>query len=319
MNANLNDPLLRWEDIPKKGVSNLRKFEIVTKDFDSLSIKMGDMSNRVEFKSLKILKKIYYKNKTRIAKGQEILPHKNLYSIVCDKEMLRLAHRNLSRNKGATTPGAVNITATNIDENFLGELSKELSEGNFKWNPSKRIYIKKPGKNKKRPLGINDSKNKIVQEVLRMILESIYEPSFEQLEVNSGFRPQRDCSFAIRTIKTKAQFAEIAIEGDIENAYENVNHEILIKILMKRIKDKKFLNLLYEGFKAGIVEDYVYFDTFLGVPQGGVCSPILFNIYMQELDIYITNELNSFVESLNIDKSKNRAENSDRATCRKKK
>lgn len=321
MNAKtISDPseLLRWEDIPKKGMSNLRKIKKVSDDFDSLSLKIGNIYLNEEYRSLKILKNIYDKNKTRIANNQELTPHKNLYSIICDKNMLRIAYRTLSKNKGAMTPGSVEITTTDINEKFLDELSIELKMGTFKWNPSKRIYIEKPGKAKKRPLGINDSKNKIVQEVIRMILEAIYEPSFEQYEVNSGFRPKRDCAYAIRRIKKDAQFAEIVIEGDIEGAYDNVNHEVLMGIIMKRIKDNKFLHLLYKGFKAGIIQDYVYFDTFLGVPQGGVCSPILFNIYMHELDVYMETEIKEFIDSQNVNKTTFRAENKDRATCRKK-
>jgi len=205
------------------------------------------------------------------------------------------------------TPGSVNITATDINEKKLEEIGTELKEQRFIWNPAKRIYVEKPGnKKKKRPLGINDFKNKIVQEAIRMILESIYEPEFESLNTNSGFRPNKDCAYAIEKIKKEAQFSNLVIEGDIVGAYDNVDHEILFDILKRRIKDKKLLKLIYKGFKAGIVEEKTYIDTFLGIPQGGVCSPILFNIYMHEFDIFMTQELPRIIEEIDINSNKSR-------------
>lgn len=159
--------------------------------------------------------------------------------------------------------------------------------------------IPKPGKSEKRPLGLPDFDNKMVQEVIRMILESIYEPEFDYYDCNSGFRPKRDCNHAIRNISQKAQFADFAIEGDIVGAYNNVDHDILINLIKTRVKDNKFLKLIYDGFKAGIVEDFTYYDTILGVPQGGISSPILFNIYMHEFDKYVLNTLKNEVALTN--------------------
>lgn len=194
----------RWEDIPKAKIRKYNKKEKIANEFDEESKKMNSGWNKKENKSLRILDNLYNSNLKKVQEKVPRTSHKNLYSIICDKEMLRVAYRKLSKNKGAMTPGSENITAKDINDEFLENLAKELKEQTFKWNPARRIYVEKPGnKKKRRPLGINDFKNKIVQEVIRLILDSIYEPEFMNYDVNSGFRPKRDCAHAISSIKKK--------------------------------------------------------------------------------------------------------------------
>lgn len=289
---NDNKPM-HWNDIPKKKISQFKKKPLV-------SYLLNMASKNFEFsKPVLVLERIYKKNSKLLETNQPLTPHKDLYSLLHNKDLLRLAFRKLSKNKGANTPGPDGITVDNISEAQIEELSNILKNHSFKWSPVRRIMIPKPGKPEKRPLGLPDFHTKMVQEVIRMILEVIYEPEFRFYDSNSGFRPKRDCHHAIRNIRKKAQFADYVIEGDIVGAYNNVNHHTLIEILKLRISDRKFLEFLHDGFRAGIVEDYIFHDSLLGVPQGGICSPILFNIYMHELDKYILNTLQVEIERAN--------------------
>jgi retron-type reverse transcriptase len=243
-----------------------------------------------------LLERIYRSFEFHYSANQDPPKHGDLIKIASDPDILRIAYNKLSKNKGSLTPGSKGVTSDSMSENTIQKISSELKAGNYKWSPVKRVLVPKPGKSVLRPLGLPDFDDKIVQEAIRMVLESIFEPAFAHYELNSGFRPKRDCATAIRRIKRGAQFSSLAIEGDIKGAYDNVDHSILIKLLSRRIKDKKFLDLIWSGLKAGILLDLIYTDSFVGVPQGGIASPILFNIYMHEFDLYMNSkmtELNS--------------------------
>lgn len=115
-----------------------------------------------------------------------------------------------------------------------------------------------------------------------MILESIYEPNFDKR--SHGFRPNRSCHTALKQISSEFTGVIWFIEGDIQGCFDNIDHEILLNILGKKIKDSKFLNVIRQFLKAGYVENWKYHNTYSGSPQGGICSPILANIYLNELD-----------------------------------
>lgn len=287
--------IISWEQIPKAQFKNLPRKPAITRILQN-----APQEYRASI-PLTVLENIYHKNKSRLANNEPLLPHDDLMNIVSHPDLLRLGFQALSRNKGAMTPGPDNNTADDASEQQILQLSESLKKGTFKWSPVRRIMIPKPGKKEKRPLGLPDFNTKMVQFACKEVLQAIYEPQFEKYEVNSGFRPNRDCLHAIRNIKQKAQFADYVIEGDIVGAYNNTDHNILLQILKKRISDKKFLKLLYTGFRAGIVEDYVFYDSLLGVPQGGITSPILFNIYMHEFDVYIEEVLKSEIDKMNDD------------------
>src|SRR6266496_5577584 len=144
-----------------------------------------------------------------------------------------------------------------------------------------------------RPLGIPSFQEKLLQTVVKLILEAIYEPAFS--EMSHGFRPQRSCHTALEQIKNEMYGVRWWVEGDIKGFFDNVSHDTLITILSKRITDKRFLHLIGQFLKAGYVEDWRYHQTFSGVPQGGTLSPVLSNIYLDELDremVAISTEFN---------------------------
>lgn len=204
------------------------------------------------------------------------------------------------------TPGSEGITVDKTSEEMIQKISKSILDETFRWSRVKRIHIPKPGKKGKRPLGLPDYHNKLVQHALRTVLYSIYEPEMEKYNTNYGFRPQHSCDDAIRDILENANNKDWCIEGDIKGAFDGVNHKTLINILKERIKDKKLLLLIYRGLKSGIMDQGKPAPTLLGIPQGGIASPYLFNIYMHKLDKHICNiitpKYTHINETKNLDK-----------------
>lgn len=131
-----------------------------------------------------------------------------------------------------------------------------------------------------------------MQEVVRMILEAIYEGSFEH--TSHGFRPGRSCHTALISIQKSFTAVKWFIEGDIKGFYDNIDHDVLIGILRERIADERFLRLIRKFLNAGYIEDWVFHRTYSGTPQGGIVSPILANIYLDKFDKYIREYINRF-------------------------
>ena len=220
----------------------------------------------------------------RIAKSS--LEHKDgiftrLYRYLLREDIYYVAYQKLYANKGATTQGIDNDTADGFSVKYVNELIQELKNGTYTTKPVRRVYIEKKN-GKLRPLGIPSFKDKLLQEVVRMILEAIYEPVFDK---NShGFRPNKSCHTAMHQISSDFTGVIWFIEGDIQGCFDNIEHKTLLDILGKKIKDSKFLNIIRQFLKAGYMEDWKYNNTYSGTPQGGICSPILANIYLNELD-----------------------------------
>ncbi len=182
------------------------------------------------------------------------------------------------------TKGVDRLTIDGYSDERAANLREMLRENRYVPTPVKRVYIPKPN-GKQRPLGMPTASDKQVQEVWRMILESIYEPVFK--DSSHGFRPKKSCHTALEKIARTWTGTKWFIEFDIEGYFDNINHEILMTLLEKKIDDVKFLNVIRKMLKAGYVEDWRYYDTYSGTPQGGVISPILANIYLHELDCYV--------------------------------
>ena len=223
----------------------------------------------------------------------------NLMKMLSDEQLLFTAYDKLKGNVGSMTPGTLDSTADEMNIERIQKISKELKEGTFKWTDVRRIMIPKPGKKKKRPLGIPNFDDRIVQEAIRIMLNIIYEPVFQEIEANHGFRPMRGTFTAILKLQRESKEMISALEGDITGAYDNVNHKKMIEILKKKISDKKFLKLITEGLKQSINFEGKQMANLVGTPQGGIASPILFNIYMHEFDMYVKRKLEEIAKNKN--------------------
>lgn len=207
-----------------------------------------------------------------------------LYRYLLRPDLYFIAYQKLYSNNGAATEGADRDTADGFSEAKVEKLIASLADESYCPKPSRRIYLKKPN-GKHRPLGIPSFSDKLVQEVLRMVLEAVYEPIF--LETSHGFRPGKSCHTALCYARYNLNGTRWFIEGDIKGCFDNINHEVLIRCIQKKIKDARLMKLIHKFLKAGYLEDFVYHNTYSGCPQGGIISPILANIYLHELDLYV--------------------------------
>ena len=209
-----------------------------------------------------------------------------IYRYLLRPDIYFVAYQNLYSNNGASTKGTDNDTADGFSEAKIDRIIKSLEDESYQPKPSRRVYIKKPN-GKMRPLGIPSFTDKLVQEAVRMILETIYEPIF--IDTSHGFRPNRSCHTALDSVKYEFRGARWFVEGDIKGCFDNIDHNVLISCINKKIKDARFTKLIYKFLKAGYVDDFIYNNTYSGCPQGGIISPILANIYLHELDVFVDN------------------------------
>lgn len=207
-----------------------------------------------------------------------------LYRYLLRPDLYYLAYKNLYTNNGASTKGVNNDTADGFSEKKINNIIKSLQNETYTPEPARRTYLRKAN-GKMRPLGIPTFTDKLVQEALRMILEAVYEPIF--LDCSHGFRPNRSCHTALKSITKGFNGVRWFVEGDIKGCFDNINHEKLVNIINAKIKDKRLINLIWKFVKAGYVENWQYHKTYSGTPQGGIISPIFANIYLHELDKFI--------------------------------
>ena len=191
------------------------------------------------------------------------------------------AYKNLYANSGAATKSVDEDTADGFSIEYVKSLINELKNQTYKPKAVRRIGIPKSN-GKIRPLGIPSFRDKLLQDAIRQILESIYEPIFS--DNSHSFRSKRSCHTALSQISRNFRSVKWFIEGDIKGCFDNIDHKILLQILSKKIKDSKFVTLIGKFLKAGYMEDWKYHKTYSGTPQGGILSPILANIYLNELD-----------------------------------
>ena len=209
-----------------------------------------------------------------------------LYRYLLRPDIYFVAYKNLYANSGAATKGVNEDTADGFSEAKIDNIIKALADETYQPMPVRRTYIQKKNNRKKlRPLGIPTFTDKLVQEVLRMILEAVYEPIF--LDVSHGFRTKRSCHTALKQLRREFNGTRWFVEGDIKGCFDNINHAVLVGLLNNKIKDARITKLIYKFLKAGYLENWQYHKTYSGTPQGGIISPLLANIYLHELDKFV--------------------------------
>lgn len=223
-------------------------------------------------------------NIRQASKSNKEVKFTRLFRYMLRPDIYYLAYEHLYANNGAATKGVNDDTADGFSEKKVMAIIQSLKDGTYRPSPVRRTYI--PKKNGKlRPLGIPTFTDKLVQEVLRMILEAVYEPIF--LPSSHGFRPNRSCHTALKDIKHGYPGVRWFVEGDIKGFFDHIDHGELTALVYEKVKDARIIQLLNMMLKAGYLEDWKYNRTLSGTPQGGIISPLLANIYLHELDKFM--------------------------------
>jgi group II intron reverse transcriptase/maturase len=239
----------------------------------------------------------------------------HLYRYLCQKAWIVVALAAVLSNTGARTAGIDGVTKKAFDSMeftlaFIRRLQEDLREERFRPTPVRRVYIPKSD-GKQRPLGIPIVQDRVVQMLLKMVLEPIWESDF--LNCSNGFRPGRrtmDCIALLDSYINERNKFFWVVEGDIKGAFDNIHHTVLLKLLAARIADQRILTLVARFLKAGILEGGLFHHTELGTPQGGICSPLLANIYLHQLDLYWWTQYGSLTR-----KEKERRRREHRGNC----
>lgn len=242
-------------------------------------------------KDPKIILEILSKNNNKVD---------DLYRYLYIPEFYLLAYQNIYSKPSQMTPASDGSTIDGMSLERINRLIQKLKNKTYHPTPLNRVNI--PKKNgKTRPISIPSFDDKLVQEIIRMILDALYDHKFS--EHSHGFRPNRSCHTALAEVRNTFKGTKWWVEGDIKGCFENINQQILLKILSERIKEQKFLTLINKFLKAGYIEKWKYHKTYSGVPQGTIIGPVLSNIYLDKLDKYIENL------ALEFNKGKTRRQN----------
>src|SRR6266536_4412179 len=221
-------------------------------------------------------------------RGTRGLKVHDLYRQLYNPQLYLRAYGRIYSNDGAMTKGVNDDTVDGMSLNTIKEIIESLKAGTFRWTPVRRTYIAKKN-GKKRPLGLPTWTDKLLQEVIRSLLEAYYEPQFS--EASHGFRPHRGCHTALSQIEHTWKGTHWFIEGDIKACFDQLDHEVLLKILAEKIHDHRVLRRVKHLRQAGDLEEGRYHTTLSGAPQGGIVSPILSNIYLDQLDHFMETTL----------------------------
>ena len=217
-------------------------------------------------------------------RGERGLPLESIYRLLYNRNLYLRAYGRLYSNQGAMTKGTTAETVDGMSLEKIDRITDALRYERFRWTPVRRVNIPKPN-GKTRPLGIPTWTDKLLQEVIRMILEAYYEPQIS--DRSHGFRPGRGCHTALSNVVSYWHGVRWFVEGDIKGCFDNIDHEVMLSVLEEKLHDNRFLRLLKYLLKAGHFEDWKYGRTLSGTPQGGVVSPILANVYLDRLDKFV--------------------------------
>lgn len=223
-------------------------------------------------------------------RGEQGLPLERLYRQLFNRELFLMAYGRIYANEGAMTPGVTGETVDGMSLAKIEAIIGALRAETYRWSPARRVYIpKKAPSTKKRPLGMPPWSDKLVAEVVRLLLDAYFEPQFS--DRSHGFRPGRGCHTALSEVVEVWKGTHWFIEGDIADCFGSLDHEVLLSTLAKKIHDGRFLALIGRMLNAGYLEDWRWHATLSGAPQGGVASPILSNIYLDRFDQWVEQQL----------------------------
>lgn len=208
----------------------------------------------------------------------------NLHSLVYNVDLLNMAYNSIKSKPGNMTPGILPETLDGISHETLLEISEKLKNESFTFKPSRRVQIPKASGGL-RPLTIASPRDKIVQEAIRVILEAIFEPLF--MENSHGFRSNHSCHTALKEVRINFPSVAWVIEGDIQKCFDSIDHKLLMNLIESKILDRRFTNLIRKALKAGYFEFKVLSTNIVGTPQGSIVSPILSNIFLHQLDVFV--------------------------------
>ena len=221
-------------------------------------------------------------------RGTRGLPVNDLYRQLWNPNLYLMAYGRIAKNDGALTPGATPETADGMKMDDIHAIIEALRFERYRWTPARRVYIPKAN-GKRRPLGLPTWSDKVLQEVICLLLEAYYEPQFS--DRSHGFRPNRGCHTAFTEITRTWTGTTWFIEGDIAGCFDNIDHKVLLEILGENIHDNRFLRLVSNLLRAGYLEGWKLNAPHSGTPQGGVVSPILANVYLDRLDRFVEGAL----------------------------
>ncbi|MDK9500174.1 reverse transcriptase domain-containing protein [Streptomyces katrae] len=223
-------------------------------------------------------------------RGRQRLPLERIYRQLFNPQLFLMAYGRIYRNHGAMTPGPSGETVDGMSLAKIDKIIEALRSESYRWSPVKRVYIDKKGTTlKKRPLGMPTWSDKLVAEVVRMILDAYYDVQFSDL--SHGFRPNRGCHTALQSVARQWTGTKWFIEGDISDCFGSLDHGVLLGILGEKVCDGRFLRMIDRMLKAGYLENWQWKATLSGAPQGGVASPVLSNIYLDQLDQFVEQQL----------------------------
>ncbi|MER6549699.1 reverse transcriptase domain-containing protein [Streptomyces sp. NPDC001250] len=218
-------------------------------------------------------------------RGRRGLPCEELYRQLFNPQLYLLAYGRIYANKGAMTPGATQETVDGMSVRKIERIIDAIRHERYRFRPVRRVHIPKKQSGKTRPLGLPTWSDKLVGEVVRLLLEAYYEPAFS--DRSHGFRPGRGCHTALREVSLTWTGTTWFIEGDIADCFGSLDHEVTLRVLGEKVHDQRFLRLVHNMLTAGYLEDWVWNATLSGAPQGGVVSPVISNIYLHKLDEFV--------------------------------